>query len=175
MILQRRAAEIVGTVATLKGRPGPKATEYVVLLDTGRLYKWEADDASAANDLNVIGHTGGVSGRWIAQDVLGASAPLEGATLTDANVTITVLEGNARTLPASTLSADRVLTLGVTGASSGTEILVRRFDTGAYTLTINNGGAGAGTLRIMSAGVQEWASFRFDGTNWIYSHGAVYP
>lgn len=173
--IQRRAAEFVDTVATLKGRPGPKTTEYVTVLETGRLYKWTLDDATTTNDLNVIGHTGGLAGRWIAQAALGASAPTEGANLTNADATITVLEGDARTLPAATLTANRVLTLGVTGAVDGSVIYIRRFDVTAYTLTINNGGSGAGTLRVMPKSATDWAVFRFNGTDWVLSHasGAV--
>jgi hypothetical protein len=89
-----------------------------------------------------------------------------GANLTDASVTIQITAGTWRALPASTLSANRTLTLGTTGAAAGDEIYIQREDAGAYTYAIVNGGAGAGTLVTMPVSLPGGAVLRFDGTNW---------
>jgi hypothetical protein len=89
-----------------------------------------------------------------------------GAALTDASATIQIADGGRRVLPASTLSANRTITLGTTGAVNGNVIEIVRLDVGAFTLAIVNGGAGAGTLATMAVSAREYAKFKFDGSNW---------
>jgi hypothetical protein len=89
-----------------------------------------------------------------------------GANLTDAAVTIQRSQGMWRKMPAATLTANRIVTLGTTGAVAGDQIEVTRLDLGAFTLAFLNGGAGAGTLYTMIASKLGWAKFQFDGTNW---------
>lgn len=98
--------------------------------------------------------------------ILGRQNAAKGADLTDAAATIVIGGGTWRVLPASTLSANRVLTLGTTGAVAGDKIEVTRLDTGAYTYAVANGGVGAGTLVTLAASKVASATFQFDGTNW---------
>lgn len=90
----------------------------------------------------------------------------KGANLTDADATVTVLQGNWRVLPAATLSAGRSITLGTTGAVAGDRIQFTRLDVSANTLAFINGGVGAGTLFTMAVSKLGCAEFQFDGTNW---------
>ena len=96
-----------------------------------------------------------------------------GADLTDAaSQTIQITAGAWRKLP--TLSQNGVLTLGTTGAAAGMQLEVTRTSTAAFTYTVNNGGAGAGTLVVMPASTASSAKFQFDGTDWsLRSVGSV--
>lgn len=89
-----------------------------------------------------------------------------GGALTDADATLTIAAGGRRVLPASTLSANRTVTLSTGGAVAGDVIEIVRLDVGAYTLAVVNGGAGAGTLLTFAVSARLYASFRFDGSNW---------
>lgn len=99
--------------------------------------------------------------------------PKRGSDLTDANATINPAASGASDflLPATTLTAPRVLTLG-TGGGPGTNYIVRisRFDLTANTYTVNNGGPGSGTLFTFPSGPANptGASFYFNGANWVY-------
>lgn len=89
-----------------------------------------------------------------------------GAALTDAPATITVAQGKWRVLPAATLTATRAFTLSTTGAVAGDQITITRLDATANTITIVNGGAGAGTIATLPVSVVGFATCQFDGTNW---------
>lgn len=89
-----------------------------------------------------------------------------GADLTDADATIAVAAGYWRKMPAATLSANRAITLGTTGAAAGDQITITRLDATANTLAVINGGAGAGTLVTLPASKVAFARFQYDGTNW---------
>jgi DNA-binding transcriptional regulator YdaS (Cro superfamily) len=108
--------------------------------------------------------------QWAAKDPSDIVWPLltgaMGATLTDADATIQIGDGGRRVLPASTLSDNRTITLGTTNAVLGNVIEIARLDVEAFTLAIVNGGVGAGTLATFAVSAREYASFRFDGTNW---------
>ncbi len=96
----------------------------------------------------------------------------KGANLTDAAATIQWSDGLRRVLPAATLSAARILTLGVAAGADGrlpvrgVRIEITRLDVTANTYAIANGGAGAGTLKTMAVSVLGYAMAEFDGTNW---------
>ena len=100
--------------------------------------------------------------------------PAKGANLADA--TATVNPGRLVSeywLPAATLSANRTLTLGTASNGGGPQtsqlVQVVRFDIGAFTFAIANGGGGGGTLYTFPADmtVPVCARFFFDSTNWI--------
>jgi hypothetical protein len=103
---------------------------------------------------------------FAAAEIGAGSALTPGAALTNGNATIQITAGKWRELPASTLTANRVLTLGVTGAAAGDRLKVTRLDTTAYTYAVVNGGTGAGTLLTFPAGRAAFALFYFDGTDW---------
>lgn len=90
----------------------------------------------------------------------------KGADLTDAPATITVAQGKWRVLPAATLSATRAFTLSTTGAVAGDQITITRLDATANTITVVNGGAGAGTLATLPVSTTGFVKCQFDGTNW---------
>jgi hypothetical protein len=89
-----------------------------------------------------------------------------GASLADEDATITVAQGQRRAMPASTMSANRSLTLSDSGAVAGDTIELARLDTTAFTLAVINGGAGAGTLITMPVSVGLYTKYTFGGTNW---------
>ena len=93
-----------------------------------------------------------------------------GTALTDADTTIAPGTDKASeyTLPAATLSANRVLTLGVTG-SPATSLLVQvtRRDLAAHTYTVKDD-AGTTLLTFASAPTApQGASFTFNGTHFV--------
>lgn len=126
-----------------------------------------ADGAST-----LLSVSGVPSGNAVAlAESLGSEIPTAGANLTDANAAITITGGAQYVLPAGTLTANRVLTLNVTGAPiTGEEIVVLRRDSGAFTYTINNDAATA--LIVLPASTRFAAYFRFDGTHFALA-GAV--
>lgn len=91
---------------------------------------------------------------------------VKGSDLTDASPTITISQGRWRVLPAATLSTNRSITLGTSGAVAGDQIDLTRLDVSANTLAVVNGGAGAGTLITFAASKLGCGRFQFDGTNW---------
>lgn len=101
-----------------------------------------------------------------AADIARHTPAAAGTALTDADATIAVAAGKWRKMPAATLSANRAITLGTTGAVADDQIQVTRLDVGAFTLAFVNGGAGAGTLYTMPVSKLAHAVFQFDGTNW---------
>jgi len=108
--------------------------------------------------------------QWAVKDPSGRIWPVltgeMGTALTDADATITVADGQRRVLSDGTLTDNRSVTLGTSGAVLGDTIDIARIDTEAFTLAIINGGAGAGTLLTFPVGAMLYAKFRFDGTNW---------
>jgi hypothetical protein len=116
-----------------------------------------------------------------ALQLAGLDTPLAGAPLTDASVTIDPGSDAASqyTLPAATLTDDRILTLGVAGPPLTEQRgrIVRR-DATAHSYTVVNGGAGgAGSMSIAipaPAGGHALAlDYIFDGTNFT-SLGLTY-
>lgn len=164
-----RAATIRTSVSVIESDQGPRIAHYERPLDYAKLYQWIVDDASTADDVAVLSHTGGTAGRWhlVRIDDLGDD-------LTDADATIYVGGKFDRVLPASTLTVNRTLTLGTTNAAAGDKLTIVRRDVEAYTYQIDNGGAGGGTLCTMPVSTAYWATFRFDGTDWsVWSGGAL--
>jgi hypothetical protein len=98
-----------------------------------------------------------------------------GSDLGDADATVLLADGELRVMPASTMTAGRTVTLGATGARNGSEVTVRRRDTSAFTLVINNGGTGGGTLATLPIGQQWWARARFDGADWELIEAGTFP
>ena len=155
---------------TTQGEPGPFVTKYRAHSDLAGVFQFVAEDASTDDGVTTLAPTGGTSGRWL---LVGQHD--RGTALTDATATIHVTGGLWRTLPAATLTANRVLTLGTTNAREGYVLLVTRLDATAYTLAIANGGAGGGTLVTLPVSVRSWARFWFDGTDWLLRDAAAMP
>lgn len=62
----------------------------------------------------------------------------------------------------TTLTANRAITLSRTGAKAGSRVRVARPSTGAFTLTVQDGGAG--TLKVLASG--QWVDVVYDGGQW---------
>ncbi len=91
----------------------------------------------------------------------------QGVLLGDSSPTLTVAGGNLYTLPSTVaLTANRTITLGVTGAATGELIAVRRRETSAFTLTVKDDAAT--TLFTFAAGLLREAGFQFDGTHFVF-------
>jgi hypothetical protein len=98
-----------------------------------------------------------------------------GANLTDAALTISLDGGGATVgftgggnyyaLPAATLGAGRILTLGNSGAKLDDTLCVDRRDLTANTYTIKD--AAGTTLYVFAAATGGTFVARFDGTNWV--------
>lgn len=149
---------------------GPAIEEYNVPLDYPALYKWIVGNTATADSVAVIAHNGGTVGRWHL-----VRLPVKGADLGDASVTLTVGGNRWRRIPAATLGANRILTLGTANAAAGDMLTVTRLDTGAFTVAINNGGPAAGTLTTLPVSARWWAAFYFDGTNWLLHSAGQMP
>jgi hypothetical protein len=104
------------------------------------------------------------------------ATPAQGANLGDASVTLTRAgQFSQYTMPAGTLSTGRTVTLpsAAQGAQPGDVALVSRLDVSANTLTIANGGPGAGNLFVMPVSKVNSLMARFDGTNWQFMFGGA--
>ncbi len=136
-----------------------------------------ADDINAGGDLDVtgfaevhgvlivVGELQGTTGAFTGK-VLTADSLLQGANLGDADATITVA-ANEYTMPQSTMTVNRTVTLGVTGSPVTGEIIrIYRRDTTNKTLAIVNGGGGAGTLLTFAASLKAVATFTYGGADW---------
>lgn len=161
----RQSALVFTTAQQLRQEPGPRAAErYAFVLELGAMFAWTLYDGSTDDGIDVIAPSGGPgTGTWKR-----TRSNNSGSNLTDANATILVSGNRTRILPASTLTANRTLTLGTTGAVSGDELFVVRNDSTAFTYTLINGGSGAGNIVVMPISNRAWCRARFDGTNWIH-------
>ncbi len=165
-----RAATIYTSLSAMSAELGTSYHRYAIPLDLPVLYRWVPDDVTAIDGTTVLGGSGGYPGRWkqVGSYTPGANPVDKAANLADADATITwSSSARWRVLPAGTLTADRTVTLSTSGAAAGSLSEITKLDTSAFTLTVVNGGAGAGTLIVLPAGVQFFCSCYFDGTNWL--------
>lgn len=101
-------------------------------------------------------------------ELLGSEIPTAGTALTNANASITIAGGAQYVLPAATLTAGRVLTLGTGGTPlTGETLVVLRRDATAFTYTIQDDASTS--LLVMPASVRMAAYFRYDGTHYVLS------
>lgn len=152
------------SVANMRADVGPMETRYAIPLDVPAVFKYLVGDTSTDDGINVIVPTGGgLAGAWIR-----LREDTRGADLTNADATITIAGNRLRELPASTLTASHTLTLGTTGAKPGDEIEIVRFDVGAFTYAIANGGPAAGTLVTLPVSAHSKCVARFNraGSDW---------
>lgn len=140
--------------------------QVVTLLVDYSQWTWKAADATPADSNHIAPTDVGVgNGRWVSEAL--APGGLAGPALTDAAATITVAQGKWRTLPAATLTAGRILTLGTTGAVAGDQIEITRLDATANTYTIVDGGSGTPTIFTMAASKLGYVRAQFDGAHWV--------
>lgn len=160
---RRRAATIYSTAEYLATLPGPDLERYAVPLDLGELFQWDPGSELTPDERAVLGHQGGTAGAW-----LRVRRPDLGANLGDADATLVVGGGAWRRIPAATLTANRTITLGTTNASAGDVLELTRLDVSAFTVSVVNGGPGAGTLCTLPISARSWARLYFDGDNWLH-------
>lgn len=84
--------------------------------------------------------------------------------LTDADQELTVA-GGRRYRQSTAITAPRTKTLSTFGAVAGDIITIERSDGSTSPIAVVNGGAGAGTIAVLT-GPRPTASFRYDGKNW---------
>lgn len=174
----RRSPTILPSVAVAQSSNGPvqgpqDAAPVWHIWGLPGLFRWAmgsaiTDDGGAT----CIETSGGQQGRFLRE-----RCPDRGEDLTNAAATIYPSGKRWRVLPAATLSANRVLTLGV-GSSTvsvveGDWIYITREDVGAYTFTILNGGVGAGNVAVMPVSQRAWCLAYFDGTNWVHKGSGI--
>ena len=171
MALPPRAATVKTTAAKMATQKGNTSPEYNMPLDKGgAIFEWIPSGTDAVDSETVFGNQGGVPGTWrrVREDT-------KGADLADANATIQIGGKAWRVLPISTLTDNRVLTLGTTNARAGDQLTITRLDVEAFTYQIDNGGAGVGTLVTFAVSVRSFADLQFDGTNWLLKRASQMP
>jgi hypothetical protein len=128
-----------------------------------------ASSAIAANitDATTVGRSMLTAATAVAQaELLGSEIPTAGTNLADANATIAIGGGAQYVLPAATLTANRVITLGVTGSPiTGETIAILRRGTEAFSLTIQDDAATS--LLVMPASTRFAGYFRYNGTHYV--------
>ena len=90
-----------------------------------------------------------------------------GADVGDADVTLTANTDDPIQLYATTLTANRTVTLSTTGASEGDTFRVVRTGLGAFTLDV-------GGLKTIASATAAFVDVTFDGSAWILTgYGAL--
>jgi hypothetical protein len=139
--------------------------------DTQSLWEYSSTSSAAASDDALTPTGSGVAGMFLrASGSVRAAIPI---ALTDATVTIQPTAGLHRVMPPATLTTGRSVTLGTTGAVLGMRWRITRQDVTANTLTIINGGGGAGNITVMPVSTKGFVVAYFDGTNWLFESGAT--
>lgn len=92
------------------------------------------------------------------------SGAAAGTDIADSDNTIQATGGLWRKCP--TITANRIITIGTTGAVAGMQMDITRLSTAAFTMAIANGGGGGGTLTTFPASKKGSCTLQFDGTNW---------
>lgn len=101
----------------------------------------------------------------------GGAVPRQGANLTDADATVNPASSqiSASLLPAGTLSANRVLTLGVTGSPvTGHIYQVLRYDLTANTYAVKDDAATTLYTFAASPTTAQGVTFYYNGTHYAY-------
>jgi len=95
-----------------------------------------------------------------------------GTALTNADQTLQPFtDKSSEYLQSTTLTANRVKTLGTTTVVNGTVVRIIRTESAAFTLAVVNGGVGGGTLHTFAASPTEVqaATFYYNGVDWVLS------
>lgn len=101
--------------------------------------------------------------------LLGSEIGVAGSNLGNSNATLTVAGGNDYTLPASTLSTTRTITLGVTGSPLDGEIIrINRRDTSSNTLVVQD--SASTTLFTFPASTKVIADFRYNASTSLFEY-----
>lgn len=146
----------------------------------GAVFVLTVSTASLVTD-QVVAVSGITGLRWILQPAFTSANATKlaavdvfnaGAALTDAALTVNPASDNASeyTLPAATLTANRVLTLGVTGSPvTGSLVQITRRDLTAHTYTVQDDASTSLLVFASAPTTAQGASFRFNGTHFTFS------
>ncbi len=105
------------------------------------------------------------------EGLVAPTLPKAGANLTDADATKSPASDAASvyTLPAATLSANRVLTLGVAGSPvTDAVVQVIRRDLTAHTYTVKDDAATSLIVFASGPASPQGATFYYDGTHYVF-------
>lgn len=166
----RQGATVFLTPVLLAADPGPTTdTRYAYVVSLDKHFVWDLYATDTPNNVTVIGTNGnGAVGVWRVVSGDDSGAVLTGTT----PQTLTVAGGRLRVIPVGALVANLTLNLSTSGAQTNDEIEVVCNDTAAYTVTVVNGGVGAGNLAVKPVSVRGWIRAKFDGTNWYHAGSA---
>lgn len=157
------ALPIVPSTGFLRDGVGPTIPAYALPLTLPKPFRWVLGSTETNNGITAIASIGpGNPGAWLDMPL-----PDQGADLADADALVGVGGNVWRVLPAGTLTANRALVLDPVGARQGHVIEVTRFDVSAHTVTVTNGGTGAGLLVTLPASARSNALFYFNGVDWL--------
>lgn len=102
----------------------------------------------------------------------GANGPVP-VSIGDADATLACAAASSGTYKAArflvspgTLTANRTMTLGTSGARTGEVLEIERRDSSANTIAVVNGGAGGGTVFTFAASLKGRLKIRYNGTDW---------
>jgi hypothetical protein len=140
-----------------------KAAFYV--LEIGNAYVIDHDVYETARNLP--------GGQWakIITGAVNVGFPLKALSLTDADQTLTPGTSKVSQYTQSiTLTNNRTKTINTTSCINGQLIDILRSDSGAFTMTIINGGSGGGTLYVFTVSPTEiqGISLYFNGVDFIF-------
>lgn len=163
----RQGATVYLTPAALASDSGPTTdTRYAYVASLDKHFVWNLTATDTPNSVTIIGTNGnGAVGVWrvVVGDDRGADLPR------DVSQTLTVAGGRLRIFQPGILVSNVVITLSTTGAQAEDEIEVLCNDTAAVTVTVVNGGVGAGNIAVKPVSIRGWIRSRFDGTNWYHA------
>ena len=127
----------IDTSADLSAMPGPtpSKSQYTYVAEFDAIYGWAAGSVVPVDTFRVIGHTGGVAGRWILLDDGITMAPSRGATWTSLGAAMTALAYHGSiTMAAEAWTADvAVIT------PNGTHLIIREGATINGTIALSPG------------------------------------
>jgi len=167
----RRSPTIIPTVGVAQSSLGPvvgpdDSAPIWHILGTPGLLVWHLGSGITDDDgATCIETSGGQVGRFLRE-----RCPDRGADLANADATIYPSGKRWRVLPAATLSANRVLTLGAASSTQSVEegdwILFTREDVSAFTVTIRN--IALTTLAVMPASQRSWCLVQMGASDWAH-------
>lgn len=137
-------------------------------IEIGKGYPIDSSHIAALN----LANGQWVKGLGIASST-GGDGYRQGAALTDANATIAPGTDHASEYVLSaTLTANRTITLSPTSANANATVRIqRKASTGAFTLTVVNGGTNGGTIAVFAVSPTENQAVDavFNGVDWLYA------
>jgi hypothetical protein len=161
-------AEVVENIQELQTWPTNTARELYILVlgytsvgdGGGGLFWLDRTDVTSSQDLSTVFNPDSLSsGRWKRVDLRQQIT----ANVGDADSAIT-LRGTSKLLYATTLTANRTVSLPTVNLYKGFTARVVRTDTGAFTLAV-------GSVCTIPSGGKYWVEITYNGASWIQTAG----